>query len=309
MGTLFRVVVASDERVTADAAIAACFDRIAHVDLIASEWDSASVVSELNRRAGAGPLAVPPDLFELLRIARDVAEQSEGAFDPTWAVVRPLWPFDGTDRVPDSADVSARAALIEWRRLALDSTASMAALERDGMAIGLGAIAKGFALDLASAELRRRGFADFILYAGGQVYAAGAKPGGRAWRIGVQDPRGGANDVFASLDLRDESASTSGDYEHFFIEAGVRYHHIIDTRTGYPARGARCATVIAADGTLADAYSTAAFVLGPEKGLALARERRFELLIVDAGGGVHMSDGMKRRATIHKPPRKDDAPP
>ena len=167
------------------------------------------------------------------------------------------------------------------------------------MALGLGGIAKGYALDLAATALRDRGYRDFLIYAGGQVMASGTKDDGAPWRTGVQDPRGGADDVFASFNVGDESVATSGDYQHAFIAAGVRYHHVIDLETGYPARRSRSATVIAKTATLADAYDNAALVLGPEHALELARKAGFELLLVDSAGALHGTDALRERAIIH----------
>jgi thiamine biosynthesis lipoprotein len=176
------------------------------------------------------------------------------------------------------------------------------------MALGLGGIAKGYALDLAAAELQRRGYHHFLLYAGGQILAAGTKEGGASWKTGVQDPRGGPDDVFASFEVSDVSVSTSGDYQHAFVAGGVRYHHIIDLASGFPAQASRSATVIASSATLADAYSKPAFILGPERALDLARERGFELLLVDSAGTLHGTPELKARAVVYRHPIGEAGP-
>ena len=169
------------------------------------------------------------------------------------------------------------------------------------MRIGVGGIAKGHALDLAVAELRRSGADSFTLTAGGQVYAAGTKEG-RPWRIGVRDPRSAPEDFFAILEVSDLSVSTSGDYERFFEQDGVRYHHILDPRTGWPAKGLRSATVVSADAALADALSTAVMVLGKEEGLALIdRVPSAQALVVDHAGGVHRTRGLTGLTIVHPP--------
>ena len=145
---------------------------------------------------------------------------------------------------------------------------------------------------------------DFLIVAGGQVYAAGRR-GGRPWRVGVRDPRGDETDAFALLDLEGGvSSSTSGDYESYFEVAGVRYHHILDPRTGYPTRGVTSATVLAPDATLADALSTALMVLGPDRGLALAEEwPGVEAVLVGEGGALRTTAGIAGRLEILHPPR------
>jgi thiamine biosynthesis lipoprotein len=145
--------------------------------------------------------------------------------------------------------------------------------------------------------------ASFLVQAGGQVLVHGQKQG-RPWRVGIRDPRGAPDDYFATLEVENASVSTSGDYESFFILDGKRYHHIIDPRTGWPAEGTRSVTVIAADPTLADALSTAVFVLGPEVGMDVVEGfSGVEVVIVDAAGEVTMTEGIRERLTVHHPPR------
>jgi thiamine biosynthesis lipoprotein len=294
MGTAFRVLIRGEEGPAARGAIEACFQIFDRVDRTMSEWREDSPVSEINRQAGIAPVRVPEELFEILKASRRVSELSHGAFDVTWAALRGLWRFDGSNRVPSREEIAARVGLVQWEDLVLDPEAKTVFLRRKGMALGLGGIAKGYALDQAAAELRRRGFPDFLLDAGGQVYAGGSK-GGEPWRVGIRDPRGTAEDYFASIAVTDASLSTSGDYEHYFMIEGTRYHHIIDPETGMPARLTRGATVLAPSATLADAYSTAAFVLGPERGLAFAREAGFDLVLVDAEGNVVMTDRIREQ--------------
>lgn len=302
MGTLFRVSLRADDSPETRKALEACFEIFERVDRSMSEWKASSPLSEVNRRAGGPPVQVPDQLFALLQTARQVAEQSDGAFDPTWAALWGLWKFDGSNIVPGNEEIARRLPLVGWKDLELDPTARTARLRRPGMALGLGGIAKGYALGLAADELRRRGLHDFLLNAGGQILASGQKERG-LWRTGIQDPRGEPGDYFCTLEVGDASVSTSGDYEHAFIKDGMRYHHLIDLRTGRPARSVRSATVIAADPTLADAYSTGAFVMGPQKALSFARERGFELLLVDDEGRVSMSDGLAARVKLLHPPR------
>jgi thiamine biosynthesis lipoprotein len=166
------------------------------------------------------------------------------------------------------------------------------------MAVGLGGIAKGYALDLAAQELRASGYSDFLLDAGGQIYAGG-RVGERPWRVGIRDPRGGPEDWIGYLSVEDASTSSSGDYENYFIGAdGTRYHHILDPKTGWPARGLRSVCVLHPEAALADAYSTAIFVLGPERGLAFAEREKFDALLIDDHDQIYMTEGMRTRVTF-----------
>jgi thiamine biosynthesis lipoprotein len=220
-----------------------------------------------------------------------------------------LWDFRAPEpAVPPAAEIDRRARLVGYRRVELDEAAGTVRLPEPGMMIGLGGIAKGYALAEAAEVLRGRGLEDFLLVSGGQVYAAGRRSGvgeDRPWRVGVRDPRGGPEDFFALLELADASASTSGDYERYFVADGVRYHHILDPRTGRPARGLRSATVVSADAVLADALSTGIFVMGPEAGLALAaRLPGVEAVLVDGDGGVLVTSGLEDRLEVLHPPAK-----
>ena len=140
-------------------------------------------------------------------------------------------------------------------------------------------------------KIKRLGIASALINAGGDIIAIGEKKSGKPWRIGVQDPRN-TRSILATTELCDKAIVTSGDYERFFIRDNVRYHHILDPRTGYPARGMQSVTIIAKDGVTADALATAVFVLGPQQGLKLVEKSAgVEALIVDASGRIIMSSG------------------
>ncbi|MCA9603073.1 MAG: FAD:protein FMN transferase, partial [Myxococcales bacterium] len=165
-------------------------------------------------------------------------------------------------------------------------------------AIGTGGIGKGYSLDRAKAVLLERGFDNFMIFGGGQVTVQG-KRGDRAWKVGIQHPR--MNDYFAFLEATEGSISTSGDYEHTFVDdQGKRWHHIIDTHTGRPVDGTLSVTLLAPDGLHADALSTACFVLGPPKCLAMLAKvpGRPEAVIVDTNFQIHTTPGTEKRLTF-----------
>ena len=174
------------------------------------------------------------------------------------------------------------------------------------MRVHLGGIGKGFAVDKGAAILRAEGIDNFLIQAGGDLYAAGRR-GDRAWRAGVRDPRGPAERIFAAMDLHDETFSTSGDYERFFLRDGRRYHHILDPDEGRPASGCRSVTIVAKTSVIADALSTGVFVLGPQAGMALIEKLPdVEGVIVTAGNAVLVSSGLTARLERLQPPT--DAP-
>jgi len=226
----------------------------------------------------------------------------------TFGALSGLWKFDQDqdDNIPSRAAVAARLPDVDYTSLDLDAARGTAFLRRPGMRAHLGGIGKGYAVDRAAAILRGRGFRDFMIQSGGDLFVSGRR-GDRPWRVGIRDPRGPADRSFAALDLTNSTFSTSGDYERFFIRDGRRYHHILDPDLGEPARGCRSVTIVAGTATLADALSTGVFVLGPEPGMALIeRLPDVEGVIVTADNRVLMSSGLRDRLVTLAPPT--DAP-
>ncbi|HEX7837967.1 MAG TPA: FAD:protein FMN transferase, partial [Kofleriaceae bacterium] len=216
------------------------------------------------------------------------------------------WKFDEDmdGSLPDPADVKKRLALVNWKDIALDAKQRSVFLRRKGMAITLGGIAKGYAVDKCVAILRGRGFANFMMQAGGDMYIAGKK-GNEPWTVAIRDPRGATNTYFAAAQVEDHSFSTSGDYERGFVKDGVRYHHILDTRTGQPAHASRSVTIRATDAFTADAWSKVMFILGPVESLALIKREKltdFEVVWVDDKNQIVMTDGMKGVLRVLKEP-------
>ncbi len=288
----------------AAAAAEACFALFRRLDLELSEWKEGSPLSAVNRAAGIAPVAVPDELFALVARAVEIGRETDGAFDVSWAALWGLWDFRAAaPAVPEPAAIAVRRALVDYRRVVLDPAGRTIFLPESGMKLGLGGIAKGYALERAGALLGERGFESFLLVSGGQVYARGSR-GGRPWQVGVRDPRGARDDIFATLPLAGGSLSTSADNESFFVVAGVRYHHILDPKTGWPTQGLRSATILAADPTLADALSTAVMVLGRERGLEVARRLGAGAIVVDERGEVAMTPELAAILTLLHSPRR-----
>jgi len=236
----------------------------------------------------------------------DMSRRSGGAFDITYAAMRGLWKFDEDleKRLPDPAEIARRRRLINWRDVTLDERAHTVKLRRAGMRIGLGGIAKGYAVDRATAVLHARGLTDFMVQAGGDLYVAGQK-GPARWMVGVRDPRGSARDVIARMPIKDQAFSTAGDYERAFVLDGKRYHHIIDPKTGYPATASRGVTILAPSAFLADALDDAVFILGPVKGIALcASFPGTATVIVDANNKVWMSPALQGKLVMTGEPHQ-----
>jgi thiamine biosynthesis lipoprotein len=290
MSTIYEISVVSRDEAGARAAIERALDEVERLGRELSEWIPESEVSRINAAAGKQPVEVGPDTLANVRAALDAAERTHGAFDPTWAALRSFYLFQpGERRVPDLAAVRKKKALVNYRDVVVEARAEDAGsargtvfLKRAGMALGLGGIAKGWAVDRASALLLAAGFPDHMVFAGGQVLVHGLK-GDRKWRVGIQHPRMAGYIGF--VELSDASIATSGDYEHSFVaDDGTHWHHIIDLETGLPARRSTSVTLIAPSGLIADALDTGCFVMGPEACLAMLAQypRPIEAVIIDA---------------------------
>jgi len=301
MATRWRIVL--PDRPGSAAHAAACFELYRQLDQDLSEWKQGSPLSAVNRAAGVEPVEVPQDLFDLTARAMQIGAATDGAFDISWAALWGLWDFRAVPpRLPDAAAIAERRRLVDFTRIQLDHTRRTIYLPVAGMKVGLGGIGKGYALARAAAWLEARGERDFLLLGGGQVLARGHHRD-RPWRIGIRDPRGAPEDWFARLELDDESLSTSADDESYFEIDGVRYHHILDPRTGWPARGLRSATVLHRDPVLADALSTALMVLGEKRGLEVVAELGGEAVLVDDAGRMATTPGLGARLHLLHPPR------
>jgi thiamine biosynthesis lipoprotein len=276
-------------------AVGAEFDRL---DALMSVWKPGSEILQINEAAGDHPVRVGAEVRSVLRTAEQISEWTGGKFDVTFGVLSGLWKFDHDqdDRVPDMAAVRRLLPLIDHRAIAIDDEQGTVFLKRRGMRAHLGGIGKGYAIDRAADMLRARGFQNFMIQAGGDLFVAGLK-NGRPWRLGIQDPRGGPDRIFATLDLSDATFSTSGDYERFFMKDGRRYHHIIDPSTGEPAaNGCRSVTIVTAEAVLADGLSTGVFLLGPERGMALLQQLHgVDAVIVTSKNEVLVTPGLKER--------------
>jgi thiamine biosynthesis lipoprotein len=237
-----------------------------------STWDERSDLCRFNRAAAGTWQTLPDALLAVLTCARDVAERSDGAFDPTAGALVAAWGFgpDGFRGVPTD-DVVAHARLrAGWRRLELDAT-RRSTRQPGGLALDLSAIAKGFGVDLVARCLRALDLASHLVEVGGELRGSGVKPDGQPWWVALEHPDPHQDAAPTLLALHGLAVATSGDYRRWFEQDGTRFSHVLDPRDGRPIRhGLASVTVIEAECMRADAWSTALQVLGPKAGLALA---------------------------------------
>jgi thiamine biosynthesis lipoprotein len=309
MGTRFSINVWLGDRSASDGALAVedALEEIERIEQIASEWRPTSELSQLNDAAGGAMRPLSPELFELLQRSKQIAEATDGAFDPSFYGVGQLWKFDPGSLPPKPEEISAHLSLVDWRAIELDPNTREGRLQKPGMKLGLGAIAKGYGVDRAALVLVQHGFKHHIVEGGGDTYVTGTK-NGKPWMVGIQRPdRPGSA---AAIPASDRAIVTSGDYQRFFEHQGKRYAHILDPRTGWPIpeeRSAQSVTVLAKDATDADAYATAIAVMGPEKGMAFVEAHPdLEAVIITRTGEMLVSKDLKPTLVMPKEPAPKD---
>jgi thiamine biosynthesis lipoprotein len=244
------------------------FGEIKRIEDLLSKYNPESEISRLNK---FGKLKVSPETFYILKKSKEFWQASEGAFDITVGPLVDLWGFtDKKYSLPKESQIKNILRLIGTEKIILQDSNNVVKFKFKNMKIDLGAVAKGYAVDCAVNKLKASGIKSCLINAGGQIYCLGDKFG-KTWKIAIRNPRGKG---FADyLELKDKAVATAGDYEQYFIKDEKRFSHILNPKTGYPAdSGVVAVTVIAPDGLTADALATAIFVLGKEKGEALAKK-------------------------------------
>jgi len=290
MGTLVEVTAVGPED-KAKNAVEAALDAVKQVEDLTS-FHKQSQLTRVNEAAGVEPVKVDQQLLALVEKSLEIAARTHGAFDPTIGPLSNLWRFSaGEPHLPDRAAIASALEIVGWEKVRIDRAKGTVFLPERGMALDLGGIAKGYALDRAAAAIREAGIRSALVNAGGDIVALGEKEPGKPWRIGIQDPRSPSS-IIAVAPVKDGAILTSGDYERFFTEDGKRYHHILDPKTGYPAEGLESVTILTPDARAADGMSLAVFVLGLKEGLRLIESTPGVYgLLVDSQGEIHLSAG------------------
>jgi len=261
------------------------------VDESMSTYKSTSEVSMVNARAAQGPVKISAELFDLLNTALDYSRVTDGAFDITYASVGYLYNFRKHIH-PNEKEIEAALPGVNYRHVVLDPKEHTVRFTQPGVRIDLGGIGKGHSVDRGIALLQGRGIAHALVTAGGDSRIIGDRFG-KPWVVGIRHPDR-KDEVIARIPLEDAAISTSGDYERYFDEDGVRYHHIIDPGTGHSASKVRSATIIGPTATRTDGLSKTAFVLGPERALEIYnRLDDIDAILVTPDGRVLYSKGLE----------------
>ncbi len=276
MNTGISVTLYVDDPSKAQGLFRKAFDEVARIERVLEPLKGTGHLQKINAGDAGAWWEMNPDLKAVMTRARHFYDVSGGVFDPTIGPVKWLWDFENGGKIPERADLQAALGMVGLDRV--EVSGDRLRFSSPGMKLDFGAIAKGCAVDRMAAVLRQNGVKAALINAGGNILTIGRKPDNTEWVIGVRHPRG--EQTILVKPLPNVAVATSGDYERFFVKDGVRYHHIIDSRTGQPARKCIAATVWTDTAIGADALSTTMFLLGPEEGVKLARKlRNVETLI------------------------------
>lgn len=283
-----------------DAVLEEAVNRVLEIDYRMSAFKSNSDIGILNRYAGERPVKVHKETLNLLGLSKKMSELSGGAFDVTVRPLVELWGIGKkNDFVPSMREISKISRLVNYEDLVIDEKNCMAFLKKRGEAADLGGIAKGYAADEVKRILLRAGVSSAIINLGGNIVAIGERPDSKRWRIGLQNPAAVTGDYFGFVSVSDKTVVTSGVNERFFIKDGVRYHHIIDPKCGKPAESSLLSvTAVCENSVIADALTTAAFVLGVERGTKLLQKFNAEAVFVTDKFDIAATNGLKENLKI-----------
>ncbi len=291
MGTTIHTEVWHEDMQIAQNAAQIVLQVMEDVNQSMSSYIETSELSLLNREAASRPVTVSDELFSIISRSLYYSDITSGAFDITYASVGYLYDFRQSVR-PTKLQRIEQLAGVDYQHIELDTNNNSVQFLHSNVKIDLGGIAKGHAVDRAIEEAKVLGIKNILVSAGGDTRIVGDRQG-RPWVIGVRHPINKQR-VIAKIPLADEALSTSGDYERYFDEDGVRYHHIIDPKTGDSARSVRAVTILGPLATDTDALSTSVFVLGPEKGMELVESLvEIEAIIVNQQGNLLYSSGLQ----------------
>ncbi len=303
MDTLCTITVVSPSEEKAREAIKTGFARIKKLEQLLNFFSPESELTAINRASGSSPVKVNRETLEIIKKAVEIADYTNGAFDPTIGPVMKLWGFTNQPfepSVPSENKIRDALRLVNYKKININTPKSEIFLEKKGMELDLGGIAKGYAADAAIEAIKAKGIKAALVAIAGDIKGFGLKPDMKPWKVGIQSPRPADNkskmkgeDIFASLYLKDKAISTSGDYQRFFIKQGRRYHHILDPRVGYSVSDVISVSVIAPDGFMADGLSTGILVLGAEKGIKLLESMGLSGVIVDSNNEIFITKDLK----------------
>lgn len=254
-----------------------------------------SDVAKCNRNYTAnGIFRLPENVVSYVADELEIASETNGAFNPCIYPLSSLWKIeDGGEKIPDSESIAKQLSYIDYNKISVVKDGIIIGGEK--MGIDFGATGKGIACDEIAQLVKESEAEGAVVSVGGSIVICGSKGNSHDWHIGIRNPRGDEDDVMGVLDCGDNTfVSTSGDYEKYFEENGIRYHHILDPQTGYPVdNNLMSVTIVSDSGFLSDALSTACFVLGLKDGMKYAKKKNVEAIFITRDNEVYITKGLK----------------
>lgn len=293
LGSPFEMTVVCKDTVQGNYFIDLAVAEVKRIENLISDWIPSSQISSVNQNAGIKPVKVDKEAFDLVNRSIKISEITSGAFDISYASMDKIWKFDGSmNEMPTEEAIKKSVSKIGYRNIILNPKELTIFLKLQGMKLGLGGIGQGYIADKVKDLLFSKGCTAGIVNVSGDINTWGKQPDGKFWTVGIVNPMN-KNKIFATFPIENSAVETSGSYEKYVTFNGVRYSHIIDPRTGYPAKGVVSVSVFAKQTEIADALATGIFVLGVEVGLDLVNQLKgIECIIVDDKGKFHTSKGI-----------------
>jgi thiamine biosynthesis lipoprotein len=293
LGSPFEITVVAKDTVEGNYYVNSAVNEVKRIENLISDWIPTTQISQVNQNAGIVPIKVNNEVFELVERALKISKLTDGAFDISYASMDKIWKFDGSMKeMPTPEAIKKSVERIGYEKIILDTKNKTIFLKDAGMKLGLGGIGQGYIADKVKEVLQAKGCTAGIVNVSGDINTWGSQIDGKPWTVGIVNPVN-KNKVFATFPLIDSAVETSGSYEKYVTFNNIRYSHIIDPRTGYPATGVVSVSVFAKQTEIADALATGVFVLGVEVGLNLINQLKgIECIIVDDKGKIFTSKGI-----------------
>jgi thiamine biosynthesis lipoprotein len=293
LGSPFEITVVAKDTVEGNFYVNLAVNEVKRIENLISDWIPTTQISQVNQNAGIVPIKVNNEVFELVERALKISKLTDGAFDISYASMDKIWKFDGSMKeMPSPEAIKKSVERIGYEKIILDTKNKTIFLKDAGMKLGLGGIGQGYIADKVKEVLQAKGCTAGIVNVSGDINTWGSQTDGKPWTVGIVNTLN-KNKVFATFPLIDSAVETSGSYEKYVTFNNIRYSHIIDPRTGYPATGVVSVSVFAKQTEIADALATGVFVLGVEVGLNLINQLKgIECIIVDDKGKIFTSKGI-----------------
>ncbi|GAB3547305.1 FAD:protein FMN transferase [Spirosoma fluminis] len=293
MGSRFDITIVANDSLTAEQNIDTIIAEVTRIENLISDWKTDTQISRVNQNAGIAPVRVDPEVLALTERALRFSRITNGAFDISFAAMDRIWKFDGSmTRMPSPAAIKNSVRNVGYQNIVLDREHLTIFLRKKGMKIGFGALGEGYAADRCRAMMLARGIKAGIVNGSGDMSTWGKQPDGSDWTIGITNPLH-RDTIFAIVPLKKPAVVTSGSYEKFVVFNGMRYAHIINPKTGYPATGVSSVTVFGPSAETANGFSTSIMVLGKEAGLKLIRKYpAYSYILITDEGQIFASPGL-----------------